>query len=199
MQVICHKETSNTTDCDATNDYIAHIYKIINLRGHQNRIIGSKGNTILLKGCILNTGENLKGLRLQAAKQACFHSQRVVKNVFVLLKFYIFWYDEYVTTIFSACSLFLLYFTQATISSRFTRPPLDLGTFFGSEQVPGGYNEHPTVHSLQYKPYFVHRTVNTLKYSPYRKNPTVYTHQYKHYIDPRHQIPNSISFLTMEY
>ena len=63
--------------------------------------------------------------------------------------FYIFWYKEYFTTVFSACSLFLLYFIQETISSQFTRPALDLGTFFGSEQEPVGYNRHPTVYILQ--------------------------------------------------
>ena len=48
--------------------------EILNLKGHPNRITGTKLSAILLNGWTLPVGgaSEVKGLRLQPAHQACF-------------------------------------------------------------------------------------------------------------------------------
>ena len=55
-------------------DYVTIFKEILNLKGHPNRIIGSKVTAILLNGWILLIvgASSVKGLRLQLAQQACF-------------------------------------------------------------------------------------------------------------------------------
>ena len=55
-------------------DYVIIFKEIINLKGHPNRITGSKVTAILLNVWILSIGGALavKGLRLQPAQQAGF-------------------------------------------------------------------------------------------------------------------------------
>ena len=59
-------------------DYVTIFRKILNLKGHQNRLTGLKVTEILLNGWILPIGGALavKGLRLQPAQQAFFYRTR---------------------------------------------------------------------------------------------------------------------------
>ena len=58
-------------------DYITILQEILNLKGHPNRITGSKVTTILLNGLILPIcgASAVKGLCLQPTQQACFISK----------------------------------------------------------------------------------------------------------------------------
>ena len=61
-------------------DYVTMFKKILNLKGHPNRITGSKVTAILLNGWILPIGgaSAVEGLRLQSAQQACCQTPRII-------------------------------------------------------------------------------------------------------------------------
>ena len=70
-----HAQTVRDSPSSFKIDYVKVIKKFLNTEGHQNHISGSKVRAILLKGWILPIGGASagEGLRLQPAKQACFH------------------------------------------------------------------------------------------------------------------------------